>query len=61
MTQICKDKKKNAQSCELSFIWGNVRTIAQETASQIALRSYSKEVREKVSIYVILVKGDMVL
>ena len=56
MTQIYKDKK-NAQSCELSFIWGNGRTIAQETASQIPLRSYSKEPKE-ISIYVILVKGE---
>ena len=30
------------ESCELSFIWGNMRTAAQEAASQIALRAYSK-------------------
>ena len=34
------DQKKKAQceSCELSFIWGKMRTIAQEAASQIPLR-----------------------
>ena len=35
-----------------------MRTIAWETAPQIALRNCSKEVGEKVSIYVILVKGE---
>ena len=46
--------KKNAQceSCELSFIWGKMRTVAQETASQIALSEGGK-----VSTYVILMKG----
>ena len=36
--------KKDVQleSCELSFIWGKMRTIAQEAASQIALRDRSK-------------------
>ena len=42
----------------VSFIWGKMRTAAQETAFQIALRNYSKEVGGKVSIYVILVKGE---
>ena len=49
-------KKKNththtnaqSESCELSFIWGKMRTIAQGTASQIALQSCSREVRVKV-------------
>ena len=52
--------KKNAQheSCELSFIWGKMRTAAQETAFQIALRNCPKGVGGKVSIYVILVKGE---
>ena len=35
-----------------------MRIIAQETAFQIALRNCSKEVRGKVSMYVILVKGE---
>ena len=30
------------ESCELSFIWGKMRTAVWETASQIALRDYSK-------------------
>ena len=36
---------KNAQPkcCNLSFIWGKVRTAAQNTAPQIALRNCSKE------------------
>ena len=36
---------KNAQreSCELNFIGGKVRTAAQETAPQIALKNCSKE------------------
>ena len=36
--------KKDAQleSCELSFIWGKIRTAAWEAASQIALRDCSK-------------------
>ena len=42
--------KKDVQlgSCELSFIWGKMRTAAQEAASQIALRDCSK----------VLVKGE---
>ena len=35
-----------------------MRTIAWETAFQIALRNFSKEVGGKVSIYVIFVKGE---
>ena len=52
--------KENAQRerCELSFIWGKMRTAARETASQIALRNCSKEAGGKVSIHVILVKGE---
>ena len=38
--------KKDAQckSCELSFIWGKMRTATQETIPQIILRNCSKEV-----------------
>ena len=54
----CRLKKKvQCESCELSFIWGKMRTIAQEIASQRALRNCSKEVVGEVSILVILVKG----
>ena len=51
---------KNAQqkSCELSFIWSKMGPTAWEIAFQIALRKCSKEVGEKVSIYVILVKRE---
>ena len=52
--------KKIAQHeiCKLSFVWGKMRTAAQETAPQRALRNCSKDARRKVSIYVILVKGE---
>jgi len=51
---------KNAQHeiCKLSFIWGKMRAAAWETAPQIALRNCSKEVGEKDSIYVTLVKWE---
>ena len=48
-----RDRKRET---ELSFIWSKMKTIAQEAAFQTALRNCSKEVGEKVSIYVILVK-----
>ena len=35
-----------------------MRTVGWETASQTVLRNYPKEVVRKVSIYVILLKGD---
>ena len=37
-----------------------MRTVAWETAPQIALRNCSKEVEGMDSIYVILVKGEYV-
>ena len=54
------DLRKFAQpeGCKLSFIWGKMKTAARETAPQIAPRNCSKEVGGKVSIYVILVKGE---
>ena len=61
MLQPIVKKKKKAQhkSCELSFILGQMRTIAWETVSQIVPRSCSREVAVKVSIiWVSLVKGD---
>ena len=53
------EKNIQNESCELSFIWGKMRTIAQERF-QIALRNCSREVAGKVSIniYVILVKRE---
>ena len=44
--KLKKKTKTQYESCELSFIWGKTRTIAQEIASQIALRNCSKKVRE---------------
>ena len=35
-----------------------MRTVAWETAFQVSLVNHSQEVGEKVSIYVILVKGN---
>ena len=41
--KYCQLKKDvQLESCELSFIWGKMRTAAQETASQIALGDCSK-------------------
>ena len=56
----CVDLKNNAQheSCELSFICGKMRTTAQETAAQIALRNCSKVIGKTDRLYVILVKGE---
>ena len=38
------------ENCELSFIWGKIRTAAREAASQIALRDCSKQAVGKVNI-----------
>ena len=43
----------------VKFYWGKMRTVAYEKTSQITLRSCCKEVAGKVSIYVILVKGEV--
>ena len=48
---------------ELSFIWGEIRTPAQETAShvaQVALRNHSKEVRGKLGYMSSCNKGKVV-
>ena len=50
-TRHCQLKKNtHCESCELGLIWGKVRTIAQETAPQIALRNCSKGKRQR-SVY----------
>ena len=36
-------KMHEVKSPKLSFIWGKMRTVAQETAPQIALRDCFKE------------------
>ena len=48
-------KKHNVRVCELSFVWGKMRTRAQEAAFQ--LRKTTPKVGGNVNIYVILVKG----
>ena len=52
--------KKDAQleSCELSFIWGKMRTASREAAPQIALTDCSKEAVGRRSKYKVLVKAD---
>ena len=43
MLELCRLKKDvQLESCELSFIWGEMRTAAQEAATKIALRDCSK-------------------
>ena len=42
---------------KLSFIWGKLRTAAQETAAQIPPRGCSEEVLGKDCVCVILVKA----
>ena len=37
-----REKDAQLESLELSFIWGKMRTAAQEAASQRALRDCSK-------------------
>ena len=53
-------KKMHSVSCELNFIWGNMKTTAWETAPPIALRNCSKEVGGKVSVYVIVLNGEYI-
>ena len=48
----------NAESYELIFFGGKMRTTVWETAPQTAWRDCSKEAKRKVSIYVILLKGN---
>ena len=51
--------KKDVQleSCELSFIWGKMRTAAREAVSQIALRLFQSGSGGR-PIYKVLVKGE---
>ena len=52
------EKNVQCESCELSFIWAKLRTVAWEIASQLVLRSFSEAVGGKVSRDMILVKGE---
>ena len=51
--------KKDVQleSCEVSFMWGNMRTAAQEGACQVALRDCSKAAVGESQDIRCLVKG----
>ena len=42
MGLMTKKRDVQLESCELSFIWGKMRTADPEAASQIALRDCSK-------------------
>ena len=54
-------KKAQCESCESSFIWGEMKTAAPETASWVASSERQlQRVRGRVSIYVILVKGESI-
>ena len=64
LVTLCFEKwtlsgKTDAQfeRCQLSFIWGKMRTAAQETASQRTLRNCSKQTVGEGQ-YVTLVKGE---
>lgn len=54
-----KGKKKAQRAMSLFLFCVLLSTVAWETASPIALRDYSKEVRGEASIYVILAGGSM--
>ena len=41
-------KSVQLESCELSFIWGKMRTAVQEAASHVALRDCSKAAVEEI-------------
>ena len=53
-------KWTTGESCEFSFIWGQMRTAAQEPAPQTALEKLWRG-RGKVSVHLILVKGGYML
>ena len=44
-------KKAQHEGFVVGFIWGEMRTIAQEIAFQIALRNFSTEVGWRRSVY----------
>ena len=50
---LCQRKEKvQCESCELSFVWGKIRTRAWETAFQMALKNCSQDKSRKVQCYV---------
>ena len=57
--ELSTKKTAQSKSPEFSFIWGNMKTAARETEAQVALRNCFREVGERDSVYVILVKGGV--
>ena len=56
----CQPKKNvQCESCKLSFIWGEMKTVAQETTPQWLCESAPKRQRGMVSIYVIFGEGGI--
>ena len=58
---LCRLKKDvQLESCELSFIWGKMRTVAQEAGGSISDSSERLLQSSSVgkSIYTVLVKGE---
>ena len=52
-----KEKKSTMWELWVEFYLGQMRTVAQGVAFQIALRNCSREASGKVSIYMLLVNG----
>ena len=48
--RVSTRKRTQCESCEFSYIWGVPEDYSLETASQIALRDCSEEVRAR-SVY----------
>ena len=51
MFMVSTRKDVQLESCDLSFIWGKIRTAAQEAAPQIALRDCSPAAVREGNIY----------
>ena len=49
--KLSNKKKAQCGSCVLSFVSGKVRTIACDTASQVALKNFTEEVCVWWSVY----------
>ena len=58
MFNLSTRKDEQFESCELSFIWGKMRTAAREAPSQRALRDCSKAGGGK-SVHKVLVTGEL--
>ena len=47
---VSTEKNAQSESCELSFIWGKMRTVAQEIAPKIALRNCNRRERGRAQL-----------